>query len=324
MLTSSIFCFMLANMLTFGVLANTVNNFSQGKLGLDFMPSFEDFSLWDDVIHPFFLSIGVYIVSFGPLIAVFIISIFFLIGSVGGEMNAAQSDAARLTNPELPYAANAAKQSEAVRELLQKQGDKQADRVAAINDQTLAADEAEIDENAPANTAANEEEEFAQLEQMIQDSRKAQLESAIGKTPETLAEERGELISQLLGYGAVFLLISGICLLWGIFYFPAACAVAGYTQSFAATVNPAVGIDTIRRLGGSYFMILLMGFLIIAAYSFIGGLMGAALSPFDMPAVGNLPATALVSLFGFYFSVVFSCIIGFAMYKGAERLKLYR
>ena len=111
MLSASIMCFMLANMLTFGVLSNTVDNFSQGKVGLDFMPSFEEFSIWDNVIHPFFLSIGVYIVSFGPLIAVFLLSVFFLVSSVGGEMNGVQSDAARLTNPELPYAATAAKQS---------------------------------------------------------------------------------------------------------------------------------------------------------------------------------------------------------------------
>ena len=36
-------------------------------------------------------------------------------------------------------------------------------------------------------------------------------------------------------------------LLWAFFYFPAACAVAGYTRNFGSTLNPRVGIDTIKR-----------------------------------------------------------------------------
>ena len=62
---AGIVCWMMSNMLTFGVLANTVNNFSQGRINENFMPGFEDFSLLDDVVHPFFLSIGTYLVSFG-------------------------------------------------------------------------------------------------------------------------------------------------------------------------------------------------------------------------------------------------------------------
>ena len=53
------------NTLTFGILVNTVENMANGKTDLDFMPRFDDFSIWDDVVHPFFLSIGVYLVSFG-------------------------------------------------------------------------------------------------------------------------------------------------------------------------------------------------------------------------------------------------------------------
>ncbi|MBK6590771.1 MAG: hypothetical protein IPG22_21065 [Acidobacteria bacterium] len=113
-------------------------------------------------------------------------------------------------------------------------------------------------------------------------------------------------------------------MLWGLFYFPAASAVAGYTRSFGATLNPAVGLDTIRRLGFDYVKILAFGLLLAIASGMVGGVIGAILSPFDLPRVGNLPATAIGSLFGFYFSVVFSCVIGFALYKNAERLKLFR
>ncbi|MET0753431.1 MAG: hypothetical protein ABWZ66_08660, partial [Pyrinomonadaceae bacterium] len=72
MLAAVIICFMLSNMLTFGIMANTVENFSQGKIGGNFMPSFDEFSLWDDMVHPFFLSLGTYIVSFGLTIAIIV------------------------------------------------------------------------------------------------------------------------------------------------------------------------------------------------------------------------------------------------------------
>ncbi|HSK70105.1 MAG TPA: B-box zinc finger protein, partial [Pyrinomonadaceae bacterium] len=86
MVGASLFCLMSANMLTFGVLANTVENFSQGKLETNFMPDFDDFSLWDDMVHPFFLSIGVYISSFGPLILTVIIGAFLMVSAVSSEM----------------------------------------------------------------------------------------------------------------------------------------------------------------------------------------------------------------------------------------------
>lgn len=329
MMSSAIFCFMLANTLTFGVLANTVENFSQGKIGDNFMPSFDDFSLWDDVIHPFFLSIGVYIASFGPLFVVVIAAFFLVVGSVKPEMNGMQSDAARLTNPELPYAANAAKQSEAVKELLNKTKDAQKLRIEAIQKGIEEDSEPQLGrephsaQSALPLSAQAEEAEFARLNQMIQDSRKAQLEGALGKTPETVAKEKNEMWTRILGYGILFILLGGICLLWGFFYFPAACAVAGYTRSFVATLNPAVGLDTIRRLGFSYVKILFMGLLLMIASGVIGGVLSVIFLPFNMPAVGNMPANAIGSLFGFYFSVVFSCVIGFALYKASDRLKLY-
>lgn len=319
MMGSVISTSLFANMLTFGILAHTVDNFSQGKIGLNFMPDFDDFSFWDDVIQPFFLSIGVYIASFGPFIVLMIAAIFFLVGAVKTEMTPIEDDAARLVQPDLPYAANAAKQSERVKELLNKTRDTQKERVAAIE-----SGQAEFDESYEPNAVDDEEAEFARLDQMIKESRKAQLESAIGKTSETVASERSEMLSRLLGYGAVFVLMAVLSLLWAAFYFPAACAVAGYTRSFAATVNPTVGIDTIRRLGLDYVKILLMCLAIFVISGIIGGALAIIFLPFDLPAMGNLPAKAIGSIFNFYFSVVFSCVIGFALYKASDRLALYR
>jgi hypothetical protein len=112
--------------------------------------------------------------------------------------------------------------------------------------------------------------------------------------------------------------------LWGLFYFPAACAVAGYTRSFGATLNPTVGFDTIKRLGSSYVLILVMCLLLGIASGFVNSMFGMVFSAFDMPSVGNLPAKMLGSLVGFYFWVVFSCILGFALFKSSGKLALAR
>jgi hypothetical protein len=349
MLVGAIVSFMLANSLTFGVLSHTVENFTQGKIGGNFMPTFDDFSIWDDVVHPFFLSIGVYLSSFGPLIVVVLVAVFMVANTVGKEMNAIQSDAAQAVNPELPYAAKAAKQSDEIKALLNKQQEAQRSRIQAMENGIENGDQevgqlgftgpnansgqgntTQLGSTAPnANAAPGtvkdpDDAEFERLNNMIQQQRKAQLEAAVGKAPDTVAKERSDLWKRIIGYGALFLLLGGICLLWGVFYFPAACAVAGYTGSFAATLNPTVGLDTIRHLGFDYVKILLMGILLFVMSGFITGVVGAGLTAFDMPGVGNLPAKAVGSLFGFYFSVVFSCVIGFALFKAADRLKLYR
>ena len=56
----------------------------------------------------------------------------------------------------------------------------------------------------------------------------------------------------------------------------------------------------------------------------IAGILGLLLSPFDMPGFGNIPAKFLASFAGFYFTVVFAVILGRALYKNSDKLKLYR
>lgn len=225
LLSASIFCAMLANTLTFGILANTVENMANGKTDLDFMPRFDDFSMWDDVVHPFFLSIGVYLVSFG----------FFLILIVGAAW-------------------------------------------------------------------------FAR------DPIKGAMEQAT-------YQQLGTAFLQTAG---LFLIPLFFALLWGLFYFPAACAVAGYTRSLTAVINPLIGLDTIKYLGFDYVKILLMA-LILTIFTFVVSLiLGIIFSPFDLPHLGNLPAVAVASLFHFYFWIVFSTILGFSLYKNSARLKLFQ
>jgi len=43
------------------------------------------------------------------------------------------------------------------------------------------------------------------------------------------------------------------------------------------------------------------------------------LSAFNLPGVGNIPATAILSLFKFYVSIVFAVVLGYALYKNASK-----
>ncbi len=313
MFGAAIVCMMLANMLSFGVLANTVENFSQGKIGGNFMPDFDEFSLWDDVVHPFFLSIGVYISSFGVFLVVAVVGMYFVISSLAAQSTAMQGQLEKLPGTAYYDTQRTVQQSEQVKKVVGELDQQAQQRI-------------EQAEN-PANTqtpptSADTEADVTRANDAIQKNRLAQLESTIGKTPETKKNESLELIKAFMSLAAPLVVIAFIALIWGLFYFPVACGVAGYTRSFGATINPLVGLDTIRRLGIDYAKLLAMSLLILVCSGLVGSFFGLLLSAFDLPGFGNLPAKAMASLFGFYFTVVFSCLIGFALYKASDRLKL--
>ena len=315
MFGAAIICMMLANMLTFGVLANTVENFSQGKIGGNFMPDFDEFSLWEDVVHPFFLSIGVYISSFGIFLVVAVVGMYFVMSSLAAQSVAMKGQLEKLPGTAYYDTQRTIQQSDQVRKVVSSLDQQAQQRF----------NEAENASNSqPQPTSADTEAGVMRANEQIQKDRLAELESTIGKTPETKQKDSLELIKAFMSLAAPVVVISFIALIWGLFYFPAACAVAGYTRSFTATINPLVGLDTIRRLGIDYAKLLAMSLLILICSGIIGSFFGLVLSAFDLPSFGNLPAKALASLFGFYFTIVFSCLIGFALYKASDRLKLLK
>jgi hypothetical protein len=113
-----------------------------------------------------------------------------------------------------------------------------------------------------------------------------------------------------------------LALLWGLIYFPVACTIAGYTRSIFATLNPFLGLGTIKRIGKDYRKILLM--YIVVGFSLFGlsSIISEISLPIDLSWMGNLPALALGSLFTSYFLIVFSAILGFALYKDLDKLNL--
>lgn len=304
---AGLICFMLSNMLTFGVLANTVENFAQGRIGGNFMPSFDDFSLWDDVVHPFFLSIAVYLVSFGLVIVIIVGSVIWGLNQVSNTI----SDSYQPANPSIVTDKNSPINN----------NPNFQNRDGFYGDGKMP-DENDI--NRLQSRTDDTEEEVRRANDLINEHRKKQLESTIGKTPETQQAERDLMIQSFLKTALPILILTLLGFLWGIFYLPAVCCVAGYTRSFVATMNPAIGLETIKLLGWDYVKIWFMGLALVIASFFVGMFLGLIFLPFDMPTVGNIPAKAVGAFFSFYVSVVFSVILGFALYKNADKMNLFK
>ncbi|REJ78437.1 MAG: hypothetical protein DWQ47_03010 [Acidobacteria bacterium] len=310
LIAAALFCFMMANALTFGVLAHTVNDFSQGKIGKDFMPSFDDFSLWEDVVHPFFLSVAVYASSFGLLI-------LLVVGMVWYAWSTFSQAISPGGDPAMAMLAEDEGQTPAhLQEIMRK-----------AREQNEMLGETEVGEDGLTDlqrSTLEEEAEFMRLNEMAENYRGQQLESVVGPTPEQQEAQLHAAVMQFIRVAGAFIILAGLAFFWGIFYFPAACAVAGYTRSFTATINPLVGLDTIRHLGVDYLKILVMVFLISIASGIVGMILGMIFFPFDLPAFGNLPAKFFGGFVTFYFSVVFSVTLGYALYKNSEKLGFYR
>lgn len=306
MLFAAIFSGMLANMLTFGILANTVENFSNRKTDTNFMPNFDDFSLWGDVIHPFFLSIGAYLVSFGLFLVIVVVGGWYMIGSIQSEIQNAGQNSTSTVMPGMNGDLDKLRQAPQ----LQK-------TVGNVKQQVESA------QNGAPNPAYNEEQQFQDLQKMIDDSSRLELESITGVSPEAQQAQMNEMGRKLLKKALPLVILAGLAFLWGLFYFPAACAVAGYTRSFTATMNPRIGWDTIKNLGSDYAQILLMTLLISVAAFIVALISNVAFSAFALPQVGNIPAIAVISWATFYLWIVFSCVLGYAIGKKSDKLGIY-
>lgn len=111
-----------------------------------------------------------------------------------------------------------------------------------------------------------------------------------------------------------------LALAWAVFYYPMALSIAGYTEDFWSVVNPLVGLDTIRRMGGTYFKAFFMYLCVQVVGSVLGFMAYVVLAPFNMPFIGNLPARFIEGTITFYTSLVIACILGLALYKSADKL----
>jgi hypothetical protein len=115
----------------------------------------------------------------------------------------------------------------------------------------------------------------------------------------------------------VLLIVIGA--LWGIFYYPMALTIAGYTQDFLATINPLVGIDTMKRMGGTYFKAFGMYVAIWIISIALSIIVYIVTMPFNSP-FGNIPKNLLDGGITFYTSMVIACLLGLALFKCSDKL----
>lgn len=269
----------IAFVIMFGCMSHVISQVAWGRLNRSFMPDFSEFSLWDDLVVPIFLGVGITIVTWGPVI-VLVAALLFGVLSAGpnalhpgaGQAETAPTaeDLAPLTDPE--------------------------------------ADPKKLEE---ANKKLDQLRPGAQIAEEAERSRNANSDP-----------NPAHMLLPFLGAGILLVVLLLISLAWAIFYYPMALAVAGYTQSFGAVINPMVGIDTIRRMGATYFKAFGMVLFVQAVGLVVGAVIAVITSPFALPFFGNLPGTFIGGTFTFYFNLVISCLLGLSLFKCGDRLGL--
>jgi hypothetical protein len=147
----------------------------------------------------------------------------------------------------------------------------------------------------------------------------------MNKEIEASKDSSSSLISSLAPFLYASIAIIVLFLLafaWAVFYYPMALTVAGYTEDFWSTVNPLIGLDTIRRMGLVYVKAFLM-YLCLEVVGLVASvIIYMVTAPFDLPFIGNLPARFLDGMVTFYINLVLACILGLALYKCADKLDI--
>ena len=64
---------LIGYMVMFGCISHVISQVAWGRLDRSFMPDLSAFSLWEDLVQPLFLGLGITIVSWGPVIALVIV-----------------------------------------------------------------------------------------------------------------------------------------------------------------------------------------------------------------------------------------------------------
>jgi hypothetical protein len=265
----------------YGCITLVIHRVAYGRLDRDFMPDFADFSIWDDVVRPAFLGLGVTLVTLGPILLLVAALVF---GWVGGG--------ARPQVPDLTP---------------QRQALEQPDDVDASGGVATAEGE----------SARNDRQRRAleQLQKQIeQQGAKVKQEQEDKDSGAAMA-----FVRQLMAHPGLIFLLALLSFAWAIFYHPVALIVAGWTDSFKSTINPLVGLDTIRHLGVNYLKAFLMYVAVQVVGFVIQVVVALVTAPFDMPLVGNLPGKFVGGVFTFYTSLVIACVLGLALFKSADR-----
>lgn len=266
----------------FGCMSHVISQFAWGRTNRGFLPEFDSFSFYDDVVKPIFLSIGIFIVTFGPMI-VLVIALWFGFFSGSGSKK-------QMSPAQMQPTATAPEKSE------------------EFTDEDM---NALIEGNDPEKEAA-----AAKKVEQMHPSQRINKEMERQKEP---AMPLGDALG-ILGISGAIIVLFLLALGWALFYYPMALAVAGYTEDFKSVINPLVGLDTMKRMGLTYVKAFFMYLSVQVVGIGLSIIVSILLAPFDLPFFGNLPARFVDGIITFYTSLVVACILGFALYKCADKL----
>ena len=163
----------------------------------------------------------------------------------------------------------------------------------------------------------------ADLEEAATEPQEVQREAPVIPESGAEASDPTGLVGDLLPYlaGGIFIVLLILVFVgWGVFYYPMALTVAGYTQSFGSVLNPLVGLDTIRRMGITYFKAFGMVIVVQVVAFVVGLIIYVITSPLTLPFMGNLVGNFINATFTFYFNLVIACILGLSLFSCADRL----
>ncbi|HVF44181.1 MAG TPA: B-box zinc finger protein [Pyrinomonadaceae bacterium] len=88
---------LLAPALLFGCISLVIHRVGYGSMDRDFLPDFSEFSIWDDMLVPYFLGWGIALVSFGPVLLLLAVLVFGMFGGGAQTPEPAPQQAQMLT-----------------------------------------------------------------------------------------------------------------------------------------------------------------------------------------------------------------------------------
>lgn len=273
----------IAYVIMFGCMSHVISQVAWGRLNRSFMPDFGSFNFLDDVVVPAFLGIGITIVTWGPVIVLILALLFGVFSGPGSSL------------PGDPG-----------KESAEQSGPSQEDLSVLM------------DPNADPKKSEEASKKLDQLRPGTQISQEAER----SKNEQSDPGAGLRTLLPYLGAGITVVLLFLLGLAWAIFYYPMALAVAGYTQSFASVINPLVGLDTIRRMGSTYFKAFGMVLAIQVVAGIVAVIVATITAPLALPFFGNLPAKFIDGTLTFYFNLVIACLLGLSLYKCADRLDI--
>ena len=132
-------------------------------------------------------------------------------------------------------------------------------------------------------------------------------DSFAGPSPFEAQSEGGSIVGPIVMLGIV------IAVIWMVAYLPVALTVAARTKRVLSTLSPPIGLDTIKKMGGTYWQALAIYLAIVVAQTVAAYVLGL------IPFLGSL-AAAFVNT---YAALIIGCTLGLAVFKRATELGWY-